>query len=319
MQKYATFRDASLRVRLKLALYYGQRIVTSRIVRRISNRIVLAALRVLHKDQASPQARNNALAADLNTTGFAALGKFMSDAQCGEILRYLDDKTMVDVRGQGHRFTLHDVPDAVTLGDYPLETIVDCPHMLQTANHPDIIALMTAYLGFKPTIVSLGLRWSFPHDAPADTVQRFHRDSEPGSAKLLIYLTDVDPLSGPHVYIEGTHRARLPLRMHPYPDEDVARKHGSGRFIEGAAGTAFIIDTKGIHKGAAPTQRARLMLSIQYALLPCFLYVYAPLKCKRAGQFDAYVNRLMITDDPEQRAIPDGLADDLRPDLANAD
>lgn len=228
------------------------------------------------------------------------LGKLLTREQCEDIHVYLAGHTMVDVRGTGKTYTIRDVPQGVKIGDYPLETIVNCPHVLDIANHPEIIRIMADYLGFKPTILTLGLRWSFPAETSADPVQSFHRDSEPGSAKLLIYLTNVDHVSGPHAYVEGTHRERMPLRLKPYSDDDIARKYGASVTIEGPAGTGFFIDTKGIHKGHLPVQKPRLLLGIQYALLPCLLYEYSPVKCKRADQFDPYINRLMIKGEVEE-------------------
>jgi hypothetical protein len=142
-------------------------------------------------------------------------------------------------------------------------------------------------------------------------VQRFHRDSEPGSIKALVYLTDVDDTSGPHAYVEGTHRERMPLRLRPYSDEHIQRKYGESITIKGAAGTGFLIDPRGIHKGIPPAKRPRLLLGIQYALLPCMLYEYSPIKCERAQHFDSYVNRLMITDDVDRRESSTGLMSDL--------
>jgi hypothetical protein len=206
---------------------------------------------------------------------------------------------MIETRGAGSRFRINEVPRDVKLGDYPLETVVSCPHILDIANHPEIIRLVASYLGFKPTIANLGLRWSFPSTASADIVQSYHRDSELSAAKLLIYLTDVDHVSGPHAYVIGTHRERMPWRLRPFTDNDIARKYGSGVVIKGLAGTGIIMDPKGIHKDTRPIQRPRLLLGIHYSLLPSFLYEYSPVKCKRAGQFDPYINRLVVKEDPE--------------------
>ncbi|WP_051971358.1 phytanoyl-CoA dioxygenase family protein [Massilia sp. 9096] len=308
MQTYASFRRGSAATRLRLALYYLHRIVTSRTLRHIGHRVLVAALRV-HRGAAHPPAQGaRHPAAGLRAAGCLRLGPLLSRAQCDDMLRYLDDKVMVDARGSGRRFRLGEVPQEASLGDYPLETIVACPHLLQIANDPAVIGLVSDYLGFTPTIVSLGLRWSFPQAAragtAADTVQRFHRDSEPGSTKLLIYLTDVDSDCGPHVYVEGSHRERMPMRLRPYADAEVARKYASVTSIEGEAGTGFLIDTKGIHKGAAPLRKPRLLLGIQYALLPCFLYEYAPVQCRQAGQFDRHINRLMITEEAAPAPAP---------------
>jgi hypothetical protein len=318
MQKYASFSGASTATRLKLAMYYVQRTVTSRTVRKMSTRALVGALRAFHKPSGSHAYQKSSLADHLKKAGYLELGKLLARDQCDDIQRYLVDKYMVDARGTGNKFRIHHVPQGVKIGDYPLDTIVNCPHVLDIANHPEIIRIVTNYLGFKPTIVSLGLRWSFPTETSSDTVQRFHRDSEPASAKLLIYLTDVDHLSGPHAYVEGTHHERMPLRMRPYSDDDIARRYGTGVVIKGLAGTGFVIDTKGIHKGVPPSQRPRLLLGIQYSLLPCFLYEYSPVACKRADEFDPYINRLMIRDDDEDRGRRMNTANESDPELANS-
>jgi hypothetical protein len=298
-------------------MYYVQRVVTSRTVRRITNRVMVGALRTLHKPDGSPAFHKSSLAEHMKKAGYLELGKLLTREQCAEMRAYLANHVMVDARGSGRKFKIDEVPEGTRLGDYPLDTVVNCPHVLDIANHPEIIKIMADYLGFKPTIVSLGLRWSFPTGSSADPVQGFHRDAELASAKLLIYLTDVDHLSGPHAYVEGTHRERMPMRMRPYSDQDIARKYGASVVIKGLAGTGLAIDTKGIHKGIPPAQRPRLLLGIQYSLLPCFLYEYTPVRCKRAGLFDRHINRLMITDEVEQRERPVRAAGESKAGLVN--
>lgn len=313
MQKYASFRSGSFLTRLKIGVYYVQRVTTNKTVRRVANRALVSGLRTFHRSKGLYGPAASLQTEYLKKAGCAELGSLLSTEQCEDIRRYLADQYMVDARGSKARFKIDEVPHNATLGDYSLGTIVDCPHILDIANHPDLIDLMWGYLGFKPTIVSLGLRWSFPSDKATDVVQRFHRDSEPGSAKVLIYLTDVDDGSGPHAYVEGTHRDRIPLRLRPYEDNDVERQYGGSVVITGPAGTGIAIDTKGIHKGIPPSRRPRLLLGIQYALLPCFMYEYFPVKCSRARQFDPYINRLMITngDEPERSNVKVGELDPL--------
>lgn len=318
MQNYASFRSASNAARLKLAMYYVQRTVTSRTVRRIANRALIGGLKMVHGRGRSYIHHKSSLAEHLKKAGYLEVGKLLTREQCEDIHVYLASHALVDARGSGRTFRIHDLPEGVTTGDYPLDTVVNCPHVLDIANHPDIIRIMTNYLGFKPTILTLGLRWSFPGETSTDPIQRFHRDSEPGSAKLLVYLTDVDHLSGPHAYVEGTHRERMPWRLRPYSDDDIARKYGAGVTIRGPAGTGFFIDTKGIHKGVLPVQRPRLLLGIQYGLLPCLLYDYAPVECARADQFDPYINRLMIKGEADDSRRPIDAASDSGPELVNS-
>jgi hypothetical protein len=214
------------------------------------------------------------------------------------MLAYLRQQNMVAVRGTGASFTLNAVPDGTRMADYPLETVVNCPHVMELANHPDLIAVATRYLGYTPTITLLTMRWSFPSETTDTDVQSFHRDSEPGSIKLLVYLTDVDYDSGPHRYAAGSHRDRMPLRLHNYSDAEVSQRHGGSLAFIGPAGTGVLIDSKGIHKGTPPMSGGRLLLGIQYSLLPCLIYQYRPVNYRGPIRFSRYVNRLMVSTVP---------------------
>lgn len=290
MQTYLRFGDKAST--LRLCAYYLQRTLTSRRLRRAGRFLLLCALKSSRAPRARTPARSSVTGL-LDQRGYAPLGWVFTQQQCGEIHAYLADKPLFDRRGTGQRFQLASKPAGVKLGDYELAAVAHCPHVLELANCADFLNLANDYLGFTPTITNLSLRWSFPGESPAGEVQAFHRDSELGSFKILVYLTDVDMHSGPHRYVPGSHRERMPLRLRPYSDADIARDYGAGVTVTGAAGTAFAIDTRGIHKGVPPVARARLVLCIQYSLLPCLLYDYAPVL--RAGvTVDPYINRLIV-------------------------
>jgi hypothetical protein len=298
MRTYVT-AGGSRHARLRLTGYYIQRLVTSPITRKAAARVVVAALGHLHPDlhpaRRPPPAAGAAPASTLREDGIVVLGPLLAPETCAAIREWLCSQPLIDARRSGKRFLPADLPPDTRVADYPHDAVVNCPHILELANHPAALGPVQHYLGFTPTITGLGLRWSFANPAAAaDNVQQFHRDAEPGSIKLLVYLTDVDSASGPHHYMAGTHRERMPLRLRPYDDADVARRHGAPREITGAAGTAFMIDAKGIHRGVPPTGRPRLVLVVEYALLPCLLYDYAPAPCEGAARFDPYVNRLVL-------------------------
>jgi hypothetical protein len=303
MQKYLSARGGS-RARLKLLGYYAQRVCTSRRLRRATTRAVIAGLGALHGRAAGADATRAPppALATLRTQGYLRLGPLLAPDRCAEALSWLRARPMIAARGSGDVFTLATRPAGVRIGDYPLETVVNCPHVLELANHPGMLALAGGYLGYTPVITLMGLRWSFPaEDADAD-VQHFHRDVEPGSVKLLVYLTDVDEAAGPHRYVPRSHLDRMPLRMQRYPDHEVARRHGGSVSITGPAGTALMIDNKGIHKGAPPLARARLLLVIQYSLLPCLMYDYAPVPYHGQARVSPYTNRLMVAPPPAPAA-----------------
>jgi hypothetical protein len=297
MQRYENFKTGPSSTRLKIGLYYAQRVVTNRSVRHMATHILVSALKAFRGSDEFLIHYKTSLAEHMRKAGYIDLGKLLRRDQCDEIHCYLREHTMIDVRGAASVFSIDQVPEGARMGDYPLETVVNCPHILEVANRPDLLKLIGSYLGYKPTITNIGLRWSFPGGSSGDQVQSFHRDAELGSAKVLIYLTDVDNASGPHVYVEGTHRERMPLRLRTYSNDEIARTYGSGIHMLGCAGTGFAIDTRGIHKGVPPTSRPRLLLVIQYSLLPGLLYDYAPVRGVRAGRFDPYINRLIIADD----------------------
>jgi hypothetical protein len=304
MQKYLSVRGGS-RARLKLLGYYAQRVCTSRRLRRVTTRALIAGLGALH-GRGGLVREPGPRVANLRAQGYLRLERLLSPVQCAEMLAWLRPRTMVAARGNGELFTLDAAPRHAGIGDYPLETVVNCPHVLALANRPDILALAGGYLGYTPVITLMGLRWSFPLDgsgADAD-VQHFHRDVEPGSIKLLVYLTDVDEASGPHHYVPRSHLDRMPLRMQRYPDPEIVRRHGGSVAITGPAGTAIAIDNKGIHKGVPPQARPRLLLVIQYSLLPCLMYEYAPVPYHGRARFSPYTNRLMVTPQPAPEAAP---------------
>lgn len=286
--------------RLRLAGYYVQRAVTSRRARNAATQLVAAALGRLHPAHKRLPPQGAAHAGAMRETGYALLGSLLAPQECAAIHAWLRGCPLVDARGSGRTFLPDGVPPGTRVGDYPLPAVVDCPHVLDVANHPAVLGLAHHYLGFRPTLTGIGLRWSFPNaSSPADNVQQFHRDAEPGSIKLLVYLTDVDDASGPHHYVPGTHRERMSLRLKPYADTDVRRRYGTPRAVTGPAGTAFMIDAKGIHRGVPPLARPRLVLVAEYSLLPCLLYDYAPVPCRGGERFDPYVNRLVISAAPQ--------------------
>jgi hypothetical protein len=162
-----------------------------------------------------------------------------------------------------------------TLGGY-FNTYDACPAVRQIANDPLVRELALRYVGPRAQHLGTNIWWSYANDLPRskrhEFAQLFHFDLDDYKfIKFFFYLTDVDLQSGPHVYVRGTH-ARKQLR-HVYPmrrleDEDVSRTYGAHNIvaIEGRAGEGFCEDTFGLHKGAPPLKRDRLVLQFEYAI-----------------------------------------------------
>ena len=190
------------------------------------------------------------------------------------------------------------LPAGTRTAAYPLERVLDCPAVLDAVNDPAVLGLAGRYLGCTATLSSLGIRWSFPTRADAEDTQLFHRDPDDWRfLKMFIYLTDVDEDAGPHVFVAGSHRTAGRLRARPYDTAEIERRYGRDAVwtITGPRGTAFIADTYGIHRGAVPLARPRLILQVQYSLLPVFSLLYRPVAAEARPGLDPYVNRLLLS------------------------
>lgn len=276
------------------AFYYGQRLVINLALRRLFVRTISKSVRARQGDvnlDATPEVDT------LRRDGYVPLGNLLSEQQCDEVHAYLRDKEMTNRHDEATAFTLAHVPANVRLGDYAMQYVVGCPHILALANSPALLQLASSYIGCKPTISALSLRWSFPGKTGDQQLQAFHRDSDDWRyLKVLVYLTDVDAAAGPHVFVRGTHLEPASLRLRFYPDDEVLSRYGADRVISvtGPRGMGFAVDTAGIHKGDVPTVGRRLMLQIQYSLLPSYAYSYQPQPYPGPHDFDPYINRLIL-------------------------
>jgi hypothetical protein len=150
---------------------------------------------------------------------------------------------------------------------YTVEQIVKAPYVMQLFNHPEILNLAEAYLGCKPTLDNISCWWSYGERTNAKGTQRFHRDFDSiGGFKVFFYLTNVGSEQGPHEYIIGSHTERKFETGAAISDDLLWRQYERKKacVITGKAGTSFVADTFGIHRGQLPISGKRLILSAQY-------------------------------------------------------
>ncbi len=142
----------------------------------------------------------------------------------------------------------------------------------RVANTPAILQLVSAYLRCRPTIDDVVAWWSMPGRPAPKEEQFFHRDRDAVKfVKLFVYLSDVDEGEGAHVYIPGSQKSEMLLdRRRRYEDSEVLAKFASGsaKVMAGRCGTTFLEDTFGLHKGAVPATRPRLLLQVRYTSFP---------------------------------------------------
>lgn len=182
-----------------------------------------------------------------------------------------------------------------------IDDVVDIPEVLALANHPLILGVAGAYLGCQPTIDSIMAWWSLPGHLQAENEQFFHRDNDSiRFLKLFIYLSDVGSDCGPHVFVRGSHAHDGCYERRRYQDAEVESTFGANSIhtFLGVAGTVFMEDTYGLHKGALPTGQRRLLLQIRYSTIPSIFMSRAALKSIKTEEingFDKYSNRLILS------------------------
>lgn len=295
MISYAQLRPGRGFVPSRAAAYYAQRWVTHLALRRCIAGALAAGVRLRHPTLATRREPDlQEVLAELERSGISMLANLFSASELDDVVAFFLNEQVVTPGGR----MAPGAPSAgTTMAAYDLATIVACPWLMAAINHVDVLRLASAFLGCKPTLCSVGVRWSFPDPKSPAATQSFHRDPDDWRfLKLFVYLTDVDGESGPHIYVAGSHQTRGPLRAQTYGHGPLEARFGKQnmRTVLGARGTTFIADTSGIHAGIPPRKTPRLLLQAQYSILPNFALNYRPIADSGHNQLDSYVNRLIL-------------------------
>ncbi|MBK9738950.1 MAG: phytanoyl-CoA dioxygenase family protein [Actinobacteria bacterium] len=151
-------------------------------------------------------------------------------------------------------------------------TALACPEVQEFATDPAMAMIAQRYLGQPVLMDEVAFWWTTTRRAEDANLnaQLFHQDRDRLSfLKFFIYLTDVTPDSGPHVYLRGSH-ADVPGSLRGdgrKADEDVRAAGLWDGVIEltGPAGTIMGVDTIGLHKGKTPEVADRLALENEFS------------------------------------------------------
>lgn len=238
---------------------------------------------------------------DLKVQGYADLGVVLSDSIVNDIVQKLEQLPCYKFdKKDGRQVNFKELDDSDQLGNYDRGDLSHIPEVISIANDQKILNAIAKYLDVKPTISNINCWWSFARREKPKEAQFFHRDVDDFKfLKLFVYLTDVVSDSGPHVYVEGSHKVNKLIELKRFRDEEVAAEYPAERVItfERPKGTCFIVDTYGIHKGLLPITTNRLLLQVQYSYLPLYVENYVPIKADSLKELalDPYVNRLIFT------------------------
>ncbi|HEX8215033.1 MAG TPA: phytanoyl-CoA dioxygenase family protein [Allosphingosinicella sp.] len=185
------------------------------------------------------------------------------------------------------------------------EAVAAAPFAFKAANDPRVLAALGHVFGAKPTIGYIAAWWSLPgHEAP-EHAEFFHRDYDDyRSAKLFLYLTDVDHLSGPHSFVPGSHKREMLVERsfgRRYSEQEVSAHYPAQDMLvlTGPAGTALLESTFGLHRATPPLSKPRLLFQVLYTLRPNLGGPRRPLRASQSIQdgvpLDPWVNRSFLT------------------------
>lgn len=237
----------------------------------------------------------------LEREGVYALPMLLSNHQVTQMREHFERHGCADPYVKGQKpfsATSGPVPRGTHVAFYDDKTTVDAPHALELANHPKILAVVAKYLKAKPTISYMAAWWSFPHGEAAQHAELFHRDYDDlRFLKFFMYLTDVDDNAGPHIYVKGSHQRNALTARKRFSQSDVEKNYASSAIhaCTGPAGTMFLEDTVGLHRGKPPSQSPRLIFQVIYSLNEYIAGPKWPVKRMNnngGAAVDPYINRV---------------------------
>lgn len=154
-----------------------------------------------------------------------------------------------------------------------MSRLLRCPDILRIASDPLTLHFVSSYLGFVPSVYSINMMWNVSQKSlDSHGVQKFHRDWDDfKTCCLFVYITDVGPSMGPHIYQVGSHltceeeEANEHCRLREDPIDVIGDYHQE--ILVGNQGDAFITDPYGLHKGGPLKEKGfRGVLWIRYGM-----------------------------------------------------
>ncbi|MGE3335075.1 MAG: phytanoyl-CoA dioxygenase family protein [Rhodospirillaceae bacterium] len=175
-----------------------------------------------------------------------------------------------------------------TVLHHDIKDVARAPHAFRIATDPRILAIANRHIGAPATMVQMDAWWSLPERDEPHGAQIYHRDRDDfRSCKFFLYLSDVTAGDGPHIFVRGSHRPegvaaalsavgalpeKLPLFFNGHGREIahlIDQVFGSSVMeITGGAGTCFVENTFGFHRGKVPKLGRRCIFQILYAGIP---------------------------------------------------
>lgn len=164
-----------------------------------------------------------------------------------------------------------------SLEHFETEAILKFPEFKAIATSPNALSVAAMWLGANPTILDVSA-WRSTSNTNPEGAQQWHRDMDDWRAcKLFVYLTDVTPENGPHQFVAGSHRPSFFEDRGLAPDRYFVGSARDVRLIDeierfprvefcGPAGTCWMENTYGFHRGTPVRSGERIVFQVLYGL-----------------------------------------------------
>lgn len=209
----------------------------------------------------------------LHNDGYAFLSECIS---ADTIESILSSTSTMDRYGVDSSGNFRDGDQLIPVTERYNETELMCiPEIRELYEDPVLKSVAAIYLRTEVKLRDLSMWFTNPSNNPSsESAQMFHFDlDELRWLKVFVYLSNVEPESGPHVYIPGTHKPgskHKDLLNKGYSrigDNEMRKYHDQSTWksICLPKGSIIFADTRCWHKGKFVTRGTRGMLSIEYA------------------------------------------------------
>ena len=169
--------------------------------------------------------------------------------------------------------------------DLDQRELIKLPSVADLLKNQELHHFIEMQIGLPVKIKFFQAFLSFPIDG-AQGSQLWHRDRDDfKELKMFIYCSDVDYETGPHAFLPCSHRIDFNKQMasnsseidkslisdkrrQRYEDTTLKRIYPSVDYhvFTGNAGTSFIENTHGLHRGYPPSNKTRLMFAICWCI-----------------------------------------------------
>ena len=205
---------------------------------------------------------------DIKSKGFYVIPNFYSERECVEIKNEIDnllekckDQVIVDFADSDHRLWGADRVSPLISKFFTNQFINKIVHRHQKTDKL-VGFTLAARLDYKPGNPGSGDGW--------------HRDTAHSKQiKSILYLSDVNPTSGPFQYIKDSHRSYNVIRdMHTgqfdlnqsrFTDDEITKLLEKNKerleTFTAKAGTLILVNTRGLHRGMPIENSSRYALT----------------------------------------------------------